>query len=198
MKRVLSLMLVAVLAMTSTVFAQSGVDTIVNKGDGKVVILDQRPKTVINRPNTTKAVEPPVFITVESPATQPVVNNYYPIRSEDKYSLENWLAALLCVGLLAWFVIYLLQRGDKCGCDCSCHKNTPQPPVVNHFHVSGGQAIVDGSETWSNFQPSTHHHNHHHMPKFMAAFMPKEQNDKPASDTKDQKFDAGEYKQPHH
>lgn len=187
MKRILSLMIV-ILTITSSVSAQTSVDTFVNRGDGKVVILDQRPKTIIQRPKTTttKAVEPPVFITVEA-QQPPVVNNYYPAPvKEEKYTWDNWFAALITVGLLAWFVIWLLQRGDKTCCHhCNCHQKSDTPPVINHFHVSGGNSTIDTSENYSNFQPDhsmqKHHHDHRKMPPFMGMFFQdeKEQPKKP-------------------
>ena len=168
MKRVLSLMIVAILVTTSTVYAQSGVDTIVNKGDGKVVIIDQRPKTVINRPAAKPANNEPVVIKLEQ--TQPITYAYYypePSRDAEKYSTVNWLTTILSVGLLAWFVIWLLQRGDKCNCGCSqCNHNQPAAPIVNHFHVSGGTSVIDGSENLSNYQHEHHYHKHTHMPMF--------------------------------
>lgn len=179
MKKVLLLVLAIILAALSTLlFAQSNIDTIVNKGDGKVIILDQRPRVIINRPIAPKPVDPVII------KEQPIVNNYYPIervieisQKDDKYSIGSWLAAILSVGLLAWFIIWLLQREDKCNCNrhSQCNHNHPVTPVVNHFHVAGGNAIIDTSKNFNKYQPDHHYHKHTYVPVFPFTDNPKKE-----------------------
>jgi hypothetical protein len=168
-------MIVAILVTTSSVFAQSSVDTIINRGDGKVVIIDQRPRTIINRPVTNKPVtSEPIVIKLEQ---QPITftHNTEPIRPVYNNNANNEIIiAILLIGAIGWFLVWFSRKDDKCDCNChsKCNHNT-QPPVINHFHVMGGNSVIDTSESWSNYQAETSYHKHTHMPPFMAAFGPK-------------------------
>ena len=164
-------MLVCIVLSILSATAQA--DTIFNNGDGKVVIIDKRPRTIIRTSPPVKTE--PVVINIQQPT--PVVNNYYypenePVVYPNKlpdYDPIAWLFFILLAGFGAYMIFFYKKPCHTCNHECD-HK--PQPPVVNHFHVAGGQAIVDGSETWTNYQPETHYHKHQHMPPFMGLFGP--------------------------
>src|SRR5687767_13367932 len=85
MKRVL--LLIAVVFITLSGTAQR-TDTLYNKGDGKMIIIDQRPRTIVRNPTPLKTE--PIYITVTVmdtpkpvPQPTPVVNYPYYKTMED-------------------------------------------------------------------------------------------------------------------
>lgn len=175
-------MLIAVSAFASPVLAQ---DTIVNNGDGKVVIIDKRPKTVVNQPNVN--AQQLIKKLEESLNSRATEMYYYQELSDAKYKLLEarieqskaiaerealynnmsnkntgilWASAGLALLLL---FLYIMINNDKnkkeCPADCSC-KQHKHSPVINHFNVAGGYAVIDGSENLNNYQPENHYHNH--------------------------------------
>jgi len=126
---------------------QQKADTIINNGDGKVVIIDKRPRT-INVPQTRQIRDnQPIIINI--PENRDLEHYLYynqkPITTES-HALY-YIIALLCV----FVIIYLMLFNAKPHLsDCKCNSCTK--PVVNHFHVSGGYSNAVTDNSMSNYE----------------------------------------------
>lgn len=175
MKKFLLLMLIVVSAFTSPVLAQ---DTVVNNGDGKVVIIDKRPKVVYQN-NTSLSSDIQILKEMNNAWSklsydQKVLETKYSVfeakmntaaeldklyQNMIKSNNNNNLYILLALGIVAVGLYWIYISNNK-SCDCGCNYKQPQAPVINHFNVAGGSAVIDGSENLSNFQPENHYHRH--------------------------------------
>lgn len=163
MKRILLLIIVVI----SIISASAQTDTFYNNGDGKVVIIDKRPRTIINRTPIKKVETQPVIININDSDPfindgnesyydywkrhQPVINNYPIERYNDGYyhSDNQFFTILFLVfaipcALAVWFIFHEKRscKNEKCEHQC----DDKPPSVVNHFHVAGGNVDIDASK----------------------------------------------------
>ena len=155
-------------------------DTFVNNGDGKVVIIDKRPRTIIRKQQPTK--------TVEIPEPQPVIVNVPENRDLENYMEHERrfggvdLTYVLLGTMIGMFIMWVYIRSnnvDSCTrkCECKCNNdpdNYKDASVVNHFHVAGGYAnanidksihIVDNGMSLEDHSPSNK------TPDFVKAYL---------------------------
>lgn len=115
-------------------------DTIINNGDGKVVIIDKRPRTIVQRPITPKAEAQPIIINI--PENRDLEHYlYYHQKQSTPVDNSRWdvvavLLFILLMGILLWLL--LKPIGSAAYEKQLAQNHYPPAPVINHFHVSGG------------------------------------------------------------
>lgn len=180
MKKVILVVCTIVMVLTTT--AQT--DTIVNNGDGKVVIIDKRPRTVINRQMQAQNKEP---IIISLPENRDLENYLYYQKMADERN-KNLLSArdsayeaivaimVILFVLSICVIVVLLSRKNT---DIIGDIKNPEVPYsyfnpVFHIHGANSSAVIDGSET-------AYHHQTYQRPGSAFVFVKEpEQNGKKA------------------